>query len=62
MTISEETVKQYLGRGFNVVLDWSLFGDAESYLEDSLGRTRTLVLGFSYTLSTPYSVVWPFRG
>ncbi|MFI1070420.1 CDP-alcohol phosphatidyltransferase [Streptomyces puniciscabiei] len=35
--------KQYLGRGFNVVLDWSLFGDAESYLEDSLGRTRTLV-------------------
>ncbi|MGJ5751280.1 sulfatase-like hydrolase/transferase [Streptomyces puniciscabiei] len=35
--------KQYLGRGFNVVLDWSLFGDAESYLEDSLGRTKTLV-------------------
>ncbi|WP_374116069.1 CDP-alcohol phosphatidyltransferase [Streptomyces sp. CoH27] len=34
---------QYLGRGFNVVLDWSLFGDAESYLEDSYGRTATLV-------------------
>ncbi|MGW2420319.1 CDP-alcohol phosphatidyltransferase [Streptomyces sp. NPDC001709] len=34
--------KQYLGRGFNVVLDWSLFADAESYLEDSLGRTETL--------------------
>ncbi|WP_372477946.1 CDP-alcohol phosphatidyltransferase [Streptomyces barringtoniae] len=34
---------QYLGRPFNVVLDWSLFGDAESYLEDSLGRTETLV-------------------
>ncbi|MFI9805603.1 CDP-alcohol phosphatidyltransferase [Streptomyces sp. NPDC052301] len=33
---------QYLGRSFNVVLDWSLFGDAESYLEDSLGRTETL--------------------
>ncbi|MFG2635808.1 CDP-alcohol phosphatidyltransferase [Streptomyces sp. NPDC048362] len=33
---------QYLGRPFNVVLDWSLFGDAESYLEDSLGRTSTL--------------------
>ncbi|MFF7351373.1 CDP-alcohol phosphatidyltransferase [Streptomyces filipinensis] len=33
---------QYLGRPFNVVLDWSLFGDAESYLEDSLGRTATL--------------------
>ncbi|MEU2059196.1 CDP-alcohol phosphatidyltransferase [Streptomyces sp. NPDC013455] len=34
---------QYLGRSFNVVLDWSLFADAESYLEDSLGRTTTLV-------------------
>ncbi|MGV9760410.1 CDP-alcohol phosphatidyltransferase [Streptomyces tricolor] len=33
---------QYLGRSFNVVLDWSLLGDAESYLEDSLGRTATL--------------------
>ncbi|MEU6669481.1 CDP-alcohol phosphatidyltransferase [Streptomyces sp. NPDC046727] len=33
---------QYLGRGFNVVLDWTLIGDAESYLEDSLGRTTTL--------------------
>ncbi|OIK04540.1 CDP-alcohol phosphatidyltransferase [Streptomyces monashensis] len=34
---------QYLGRGFNVVLDWSLFADAESYLEDSIGPTTTLV-------------------
>ncbi|WTI13973.1 CDP-alcohol phosphatidyltransferase [Streptomyces sp. NBC_00820] len=33
---------QYLGRGFNLVLDWTLLGDAESYLEDSLGRTATL--------------------
>ncbi|SOD86778.1 sulfatase-like hydrolase/transferase [Streptomyces sp. Ag109_G2-15] len=33
---------QYLGRSFNLVLDWSLLGDAESYLEDSLGRTATL--------------------
>ncbi|WP_420803452.1 CDP-alcohol phosphatidyltransferase [Streptomyces naphthomycinicus] len=33
---------QYLGRKFNVILDWSLLGDAESYLEDSLGRTATL--------------------
>ncbi|MCS0601416.1 CDP-alcohol phosphatidyltransferase [Streptomyces sp. LP11] len=33
---------QYLGRDFNVILDWELFGDAESYLEDSLGRTTTL--------------------
>ncbi|MGW0880638.1 sulfatase-like hydrolase/transferase [Streptomyces sp. NPDC002671] len=35
--------KQYLGRGFNPVLDWMLLSDAQSYLEDSLGRTTTLV-------------------
>ncbi|MBP2048520.1 putative Tic20 family protein [Streptomyces griseochromogenes] len=35
---------QYLGRGFNPVLDWSLLGDAQSYLEDSLGRTTTLAV------------------
>ncbi|MFG2883276.1 CDP-alcohol phosphatidyltransferase [Streptomyces sp. NPDC048297] len=33
---------QYLGRSFNPVLDWALLGDAQSYLEDSLGRTATL--------------------
>ncbi|MFI0163683.1 sulfatase-like hydrolase/transferase [Streptomyces sp. NPDC017095] len=33
---------QYLGRTFDVVLDWSLLGDAESYLEDSLGRPAAL--------------------
>ncbi|MFD4787633.1 sulfatase-like hydrolase/transferase [Streptomyces sp. NPDC058459] len=33
--------KQYLGRNFNLVLDWSLLGDAQSYLEDSLGRAAT---------------------
>ncbi|MGW4730598.1 CDP-alcohol phosphatidyltransferase [Streptomyces shenzhenensis] len=33
---------QYLGRSFNLVLDWSLLTDAEAYLEDSLGRTAAL--------------------
>ncbi|MFD1657087.1 hypothetical protein ACFSL4_02270 [Streptomyces caeni] len=33
---------QYLGRGFNVMLDWPLFSDAESYLEDALGRAGAL--------------------
>ncbi len=28
---------EYLGRGFNVVLDWGLFDDARSYLADSMG-------------------------
>ncbi|WTN46392.1 CDP-alcohol phosphatidyltransferase [Streptomyces sp. NBC_00631] len=36
--------KQYLGRSFNAILDWSLLGDAESYLEDTLGRTATLAV------------------
>jgi len=35
---------EYLGRGFNVVLDWSLFGDARGYLSDTLGGTVTSVL------------------
>ncbi|MET9368633.1 CDP-alcohol phosphatidyltransferase [Streptomyces griseoflavus] len=30
---------EYLGRGFNVVLDWGLLDDAQSYLEDSMGDT-----------------------
>ncbi|WP_374192745.1 sulfatase-like hydrolase/transferase, partial [Streptomyces sp. MBT62] len=32
---------EYLGRGFNVVLDWSLFADARGYLVDTLGGTIT---------------------
>ncbi|MFC7817649.1 MULTISPECIES: CDP-alcohol phosphatidyltransferase [unclassified Streptomyces] len=28
---------EYLGRGFNVVLDWGLLDDAQSYLADSMG-------------------------
>lgn len=36
--------KQYLGRSFNAILDWSLLADAESYLEDTLGRTATLAV------------------
>ncbi|MFI2504785.1 CDP-alcohol phosphatidyltransferase [Streptomyces sp. NPDC018972] len=30
---------EYLGRGFNVVLDWGLLDDARSYVEDSTGGT-----------------------
>ncbi|MGX1541595.1 CDP-alcohol phosphatidyltransferase [Streptomyces adustus] len=34
----------YLGRRFNIVLDWGLLADAQSYLKDSLGGTVTLAL------------------
>ncbi|MFE0511175.1 CDP-alcohol phosphatidyltransferase [Streptomyces sp. NPDC058964] len=30
---------EYLGRHFNIILDWSLFGDARGYLRDTLGGT-----------------------
>ncbi|WP_406838588.1 sulfatase-like hydrolase/transferase [Streptomyces sp. AHU1] len=33
---------EYLGRGFNVVLDWSLFADAQSYLQDTFGHGGAL--------------------
>ncbi|MFK0151972.1 sulfatase-like hydrolase/transferase [Streptomyces sp. NPDC090493] len=38
---------EYLGRNFNPVLDWSLLSDAESYLEDTLGRTATVAVSVS---------------
>ncbi|KND26944.1 sulfatase [Streptomyces stelliscabiei] len=40
---------QFLGRGFNVVLDWGLLDDAESYVQDTLGPTgaRAAVLGLT---------------
>ncbi|MBB4791625.1 alkaline phosphatase family protein [Streptomyces nodosus] len=31
--------QEYLGRGFDVILDWPLFPDGYSYLEDTLGGT-----------------------
>lgn len=34
---------EYLGRGFNVVLDWSLFSDAQAYVQDTFGKTRALL-------------------
>ncbi|MGW0712686.1 sulfatase-like hydrolase/transferase [Streptomyces sp. NPDC002643] len=34
---------QFLGRGFNVVLDWGLLDDAESYVEDTLGGTGAMI-------------------
>ncbi|MPY59123.1 alkaline phosphatase family protein, partial [Streptomyces spongiae] len=32
----------FLGRGFNLVLDWGLLDDAESYLEDTMGGAGAL--------------------
>ncbi|WP_405582297.1 CDP-alcohol phosphatidyltransferase [Streptomyces sp. NBC_01092] len=35
---------EYLGRHFNVVLDWELLDDAQSYMKDSMGDTTTVLL------------------
>lgn len=35
--------EQYLGRGFNPVLDWGLLDDAQSYMVDTMGRSTTLI-------------------
>ncbi|MFH8799669.1 CDP-alcohol phosphatidyltransferase [Streptomyces sp. NPDC017936] len=32
----------YLGRDFNLVLDWGLLDDAQSYVADSMGRTTAI--------------------
>ncbi|PAZ09677.1 CDP-alcohol phosphatidyltransferase [Streptomyces sp. SA15] len=33
---------EYLGRGFNLVLDWGLLDDAQAYVEDSMGRAMAV--------------------
>ncbi|MGC9538444.1 CDP-alcohol phosphatidyltransferase [Streptomyces sp. UG1] len=35
---------EFLGRHFNIVLDWELLDDAHSYIKDSLGGTTTVLL------------------
>ncbi|MFE5815384.1 CDP-alcohol phosphatidyltransferase [Streptomyces sp. NPDC056479] len=35
---------EYLGRHFNIVLDWELLDDAQSYTKDSMGGTTTVLL------------------
>ena len=44
---------EYLGRGFNLILDWELLTDAQSYLGDSMGKGtgRLAAVGGSSCLS-----------
>ncbi|WP_425580930.1 CDP-alcohol phosphatidyltransferase, partial [Streptomyces thermoalcalitolerans] len=41
---------EYLGRGFNVILDWQLLDDAQSYLADTLGGTVALLAAVGVVL------------
>ncbi|MFH9977707.1 CDP-alcohol phosphatidyltransferase [Streptomyces sp. NPDC017179] len=43
LNLTDIEFNQYLGRSFNVVLDWELLDDAQSYLADTLGGTTALL-------------------
>ncbi|MET9500629.1 CDP-alcohol phosphatidyltransferase [Streptomyces sp. NPDC006622] len=39
VNVLDMAYSEYLGRGFNLVLDWGLLDDAQSYVADSMGAT-----------------------
>ncbi|MFI7497751.1 CDP-alcohol phosphatidyltransferase [Streptomyces sp. NPDC049687] len=41
---------EYLGRPFNLVLDWGLLDDAQSYLADTMGRTTAVAAAVGVVL------------
>ncbi|MFD4608387.1 CDP-alcohol phosphatidyltransferase [Streptomyces sp. NPDC058440] len=43
LNLTDIEFNQYLGRSFDVVLDWELLDDAQSYLADTLGGTTALL-------------------
>ncbi|MFI1535948.1 CDP-alcohol phosphatidyltransferase [Streptomyces anandii] len=43
LNLTDIEFNQYLGRSFNVILDWQLLDDARSYLADTLGGTVALL-------------------
>ncbi|MFJ3333190.1 CDP-alcohol phosphatidyltransferase [Streptomyces sp. NPDC086766] len=43
LNLTDIEFNQYLGRSFNVILDWQLLDDAQSYLVDTMGRTVALL-------------------
>ncbi|MET8243059.1 CDP-alcohol phosphatidyltransferase [Streptomyces sp. NPDC005202] len=43
LNLTDVGFNEYLGRSFNVILDWQLLDDAQSYLGDTMGRTTALL-------------------
>ncbi|MGV9252527.1 CDP-alcohol phosphatidyltransferase [Streptomyces sp. NPDC003697] len=39
LNLTDIGFNEYLGRSFNVILDWQLLDDAQSYVADTMGRT-----------------------
>ncbi|MFB7113118.1 CDP-alcohol phosphatidyltransferase [Streptomyces sp. NPDC056291] len=50
LNLTDIEFNQYLGRSFNVVLDWELLDDAQSYLADTLGGTTALLAAVGVVL------------
>ncbi|WP_419796067.1 CDP-alcohol phosphatidyltransferase [Streptomyces mexicanus] len=50
LNLADIEFNQYLGRSFDVVLDWPLLGDARSYLADTLGGTVALLAAVAAVL------------
>ncbi|WP_432587039.1 sulfatase [Streptomyces sp. HD1123-B1] len=48
---------EFLGRGFNVVLDWILLDDAQSYMKDSLGPTTATAVSIGAVVLAALVVV-----
>jgi hypothetical protein len=43
LNLTDVGFNEYLGRGFNLILDWQLLDDAQSYVEDTMGRAAALL-------------------
>ncbi|GAB1329729.1 hypothetical protein ACE1SV_40680 [Streptomyces sennicomposti] len=50
LNLTDIEFNQYLGRSFDVILDWQLLDDAQSYLSDTLGGTVALLAAIGVVL------------
>jgi hypothetical protein len=50
LNLTDIEFNEYLGRSFNVILDWQLLDDAQSYLADTLGGTVALLAAVGVVL------------
>lgn len=50
LNLTDIEFNQYLGRSFDVILDWQLLDDARSYLADTLGGTVALLAAIGVVL------------
>ncbi|GAA3525126.1 CDP-alcohol phosphatidyltransferase [Streptomyces osmaniensis] len=44
LSVLDMGFNEYLGRHFNIILDWELLDDAQSYMQDSMGGSTAVLL------------------